>query len=141
MSVRSLKSTSVKIALTGGPQGPQGPQGATGPQGSTGPQGEAAPTTLEETTTRTANYTLALADAGKVVPMNGSSLTVEVPLNSSVAFPTGSVVNVYNLASTAVTIAGASGVTVRNAGSVAEFGEVSLRKRGTDEWVVAGNVS
>jgi hypothetical protein len=40
-----------------------------------------------------------------------------------------------------VTIQGDTGVTVRNAGLLAEFGEVSLRKRGTDEWVVAGNLS
>jgi hypothetical protein len=58
-----------------------------------------------------------------------------------VAFPVGSIVNVYNLNGTDVTIAGASGVTVRNAGDLGEFGDVSLRKRGTDEWVVAGNVS
>jgi hypothetical protein len=73
--------------------------------------------------------------------MNGSSLTVQIPLNSSVAFPTGSVVNIYNLASTAVVISGVSGVTVRNAGSLAQFGEVSLRKRAENEWVLAGNVS
>jgi hypothetical protein len=96
---------------------------------------------LEETTTRTANYTLALADQNKVVPMNGSSLTLTVPTNASVAFAIGSVVNVYNLNATDVTIAGASGVTVRNDGDLVQYGEVSLRKRGTNEWVVAGNLS
>jgi len=100
-----------------------------------------APRLLEETTTRTANYTLALTDINKVVSMNGSSLTLTIPNNSSVAFPIGSVVNVYNLANTNVTVVGDSGVTVRNAGDLGEFGEVSLRKRGTDEWVLAGNVS
>jgi hypothetical protein len=99
-----------------------------------------APRLLEETTTRTANYTLALTDINKVVPMNGSSLTLTIPLNSSVAFPVGSIVNIYNLASTNVTIAGDSGVTLRNAGALAQYGEASLRKRGTDEWVLAGNV-
>jgi hypothetical protein len=96
---------------------------------------------LTETTTRTANYTLALTDQGKVVPMDGTDLDLTVPLNSNVAFPVGSVVNVYNLNSTDGTIAGDSGVTVRNDGDLAQYGEVSLRKRGTDEWVVAGNLS
>jgi hypothetical protein len=103
--------------------------------------GAFAPLLLTETTTRTANYTLALTDQGKVVPMDGTDLDLTVPLNSAVAFPIGSVVNVYNLNSTDVTIAGDSGVTVRNDGDLAQYGEVSLRKRATDEWVVAGNLS
>jgi hypothetical protein len=103
--------------------------------------GAYAPLLLTETTTRTANYTLALTDQGKVVPMDGTDLDLTVPLNSAVAFPVGSVVNVYNLNSTDVTIAGASGVTVRNDGDLVQYGEVSLRKRATDEWVVAGNLS
>jgi hypothetical protein len=103
--------------------------------------GAFAPLLLAETTTRTANYTLALTDQGLVVPMNGTTLELTVPTNSSVAFPVGSVVNVYNLNVSPVEIKGAGGVTVRNAGFLAEFGEVSLRKRGTDEWVVAGNLS
>jgi hypothetical protein len=103
--------------------------------------GAYAPLLLTETTTRTANYTLALTDQGKVVPMDGTDLDLTVPLNSAVAFPVGSVVNVYNLNSTDVAIAGDSGVTVRNDGDLAQYGEVSLRKRATDEWVVAGNLS
>jgi hypothetical protein len=91
----------------------------------------------------TANYTLVLGDAAKVVAFDSTSnLTLTVPTNASVAFPVGTVINVYRVNTGAVTIAGASGVTVRNAGSVsAQFGEVSLRKRGTDEWVLSGNVS
>jgi len=100
-----------------------------------------APLLLTETAVRNVNYTLALTDQGRVVPMNGASLTVTVPLNSAVAFPVGSVVNVYNLNASDVTIQGDMGVTVRNDGDLAQYGEVSLRKRGTDEWVVAGNLS
>lgn len=85
----------------------------------------------------TANYTLALSDTSRVVAMNVSTAaTVTVPTNASVAFPIGAVVGVYNAAANAVTIAGAGGVTVRNAGNVLQFQEVSLRKRGTDEWVL-----
>ena len=100
-----------------------------------------APKFLAESAAKTSNYTLAIGDINTVVLMNGSNLTLTVPTNASVAFPVGTIVNVYNANSTDVTIVGASGVTVRNAGALGEFGEVSLRKRGTDEWVLAGNVS
>ena len=88
-------------------------------------------------------YTLALSDVAKVVSVGGSAtVTIEVPDNSAVPFPIGTVINVYRDTTGDVTIAGASGVTVRNAGDIADqYVEVSLRKRDTDEWVLSGNVA
>jgi len=88
------------------------------------------------------NYTLALSDVAKVIAINNSATaTVTVPPNSSVAFPIGTVINVYAMTANSVQIVGGDGVTVRNAGTIADqFVEVSLRKRGTDEWVLSGNV-
>lgn len=100
---------------------------------------EIAEILLTETTEQTANYTLALTDLNKVVPMNGTDLVLTVPTNAAVAFEIGSVVNIYNINATEVTIEGDTGVTVRNAGNIAQYTEVSLRKRDTDEWVLAGN--
>jgi len=92
---------------------------------------------LQETTVRTGAYTLALSDEFAVVSMDATTpVTVTVPADSSVAFPIGAIVSIYNQSSSAVTVAGAGGVTVRNAGQVLQFQEVSLRKRGTDEWVL-----
>jgi hypothetical protein len=87
---------------------------------------------------RTANYTLALSDSAKVVAMNSASATtVTIPANASVAFPLGTVINVYRVGTGSVTIAGAAGVTVRNVGTIpSQFGERSLRKRATNEWVL-----
>jgi hypothetical protein len=99
-----------------------------------------APKFLTETAEKTANYTIGLADTNKVVLMNGTSLTLEIPTNDTTAFPIGSVVVVYNANSTNLVIAGAATVTVRNSGSLAQYGEVSLRKRATNEWILAGNV-
>jgi hypothetical protein len=94
---------------------------------------------LTETGPETASYTLALTDTSRVVAMNAAgSAVVTVPTNTSVAFPIGAVVGVYNMGTAAVTLVGAGGVTVRNAGAMEQFREVSLRKRATDEWVVAG---
>jgi hypothetical protein len=91
---------------------------------------------------RTANYTLALSDVAKVVAFNSTSnLTLTVPTNTSVAFPIGTVINVYRAGTGSVTISGASGTTVRNAGNIPDqFVEVSLRKRGANEWVLSGDI-
>jgi hypothetical protein len=94
---------------------------------------------LFEENVRTANYTLALGDINKVVSMNVSGTgTLTVPTNSAVAFPTGTIINVYNQSAALLTVAGASGVTVRNAGTLEQYKEASLRKRAADEWVAAG---
>lgn len=92
---------------------------------------------------QTGNYTLALSDVAKVVAMdNSSAATVTVPSNSSVAFPVGTVINVYAMTANTVTIAAESGVTVRNSGDISDqYVEVSLRKRDTDEWVLSGGVA
>ena len=92
--------------------------------------------TRKESSTKVDDYTLVLSDAGLVVAMNKSGpATVTIPENSSVAFSIGTIVWVYNLSAQAVTIQGSGGVTLRNAASIAQFGEIRLRKRATDEWV------
>ena len=90
----------------------------------------------------TANTTLALTDRGHVVAFDSTdNLTLTVPTNSAVAFPVGTLVNVYRAGTGEVDIVGAVGVTVRNVGSISgQFGEVSLRKRDTNEWVLVGQV-
>lgn len=103
---------------------------------------EADARSLIQENIQTESYTLQLSDRNKVVAMNNAaSAVVTVPTNASVAFPIGSIVNVYAMSNQTITIAGASGVTVRNAGRLFErYVEVSLRKRATDEWVASGNI-
>lgn len=103
---------------------------------------EADSRSLIQENVQTASYTLQLSDRNKVVAMNNaSSAVVTIPTNASVAFPIGSIVNVYAMSNQTITIAGASGVTVRNAGRLFErYVEISLRKRATDEWVASGNI-
>jgi hypothetical protein len=93
---------------------------------------------LEETSAQTTNYTLALTDVNYVVLLNGTSLTLTIPPNSSVAFPVGSVIHAYNAAATSVTTTEGSGVTIRNKANISQYQEVSFRKRATDEWVQVG---
>lgn len=91
---------------------------------------------------QTGNYTLALTDVNKVVAINNTaSATVTVPNNTSVAFPIGTVINVYRMTDQPVNVVGDLGVTVRNAGDIYEqYTEISLRKRATNEWVASGNI-
>ena len=90
-----------------------------------------------ESRTVTASATLALTDTNRVVAVNAAgATTITVPTNADVAFPVGALVGVFNLGAGTATVEGAGGVTVRNEGDVLQFQEVSLRKRGTDEWVM-----
>jgi len=100
-----------------------------------------APGLLLETTEKTANYTLVVSDAGRVVHMNvAAGGTLTVPLESSVNYDIGTIVGVYNSSSMALTVAGAAGVTVRNGGTIAQYNEGSLRKRAANVWVLVGAV-
>jgi hypothetical protein len=93
---------------------------------------------------QTASYTLALTDTGKAVEVTSASATnLTVPPNSSVAFPIGAVIEVAQIGAGQVTIVAGAGVTLRTANGLklrAQYSTASVRKRATDEWVVAGDV-
>jgi hypothetical protein len=94
--------------------------------------------TVQETPAKTADYTLTLDDIGMIVVMNKSgAATLTVPADAVTEFPLGSVVSVFNLSADDVTVVGDSGVTVHNSGAVAQYGEVRLRRRDFDEWVMS----
>lgn len=100
-----------------------------------------APKYFVETSLKTANHTLVLDDLNKVVAMNVSTGGVLTVPTNDVAFPLGSVINVYNANPTAfLEIKGATGVTVRNPGTIEPYQEASLRKRAANEWVAAGPI-
>jgi len=96
--------------------------------------------------TKTTSYTLVLSDSGEVVEMNSASATtVTVPPNSSVAFPIGTLVEVYRMGAGTVTLVAGSGVTLTvPAGSPltlrVQGSTVGLRKRATNEWVISGDL-
>ena len=91
-------------------------------------------------------YTLVLTDSAKFVTLsNASAITATVPPNSSVAFPTGTQVNLMQLGAGQVTVAAGSGVTLRSAGSLvntsAQYAVATLLKIDTDTWVLVGNLA
>lgn len=95
---------------------------------------------------QTASYTLVLTDAGKMVTMNNASAnTLTVPLNSSVAFPINTRIDVIQYGAGQTTIAAASGVTIRSSGSnlklSGQYSGGSLWKKASDEWILVGDLS
>jgi hypothetical protein len=89
-------------------------------------------------------YTLALTDNGRLVTLsNASAITLTVPLNSSVAFATGAVINIQQIGAGQVTVAGASGVTVTGTGTKlrTQYSAAALVKTGTDSWTLIGDLS
>jgi hypothetical protein len=92
-----------------------------------------------------ATYTLVLADDGKHVYLTGGTTnTLTVPTNASVAFPIGTVITVVNNNSGTCTISGpASGLQLANGAlattrTLATKGMASMVKVGTDLWYVSG---
>lgn len=94
-------------------------------------------------------YTLVLTDNGRLVTLsNASAITVTVPLNSSVAYATGAIINVQQIGAGQVTIQGASGVTITSTGATAtapvtraQYSAASIIKTSTDSWTVIGDIS
>lgn len=84
--------------------------------------------------------TLVLDDAGRVVEYTNAALvTVTVPPNGTVGFEVGSIVGLYAAGAAGFTLVADAGVTIRNNDTnVPQYGEISLRKRATNEWVRAG---
>ena len=93
-----------------------GPTGQTGPASTvTGPTGVAGSfSDAQAINAQTTGYTLALSDAGKLVTLSDTTGTLEVviPAAASVAFPTGTHVDIARIGDAGVTVTGATGVTV-----------------------------
>jgi hypothetical protein len=95
--------------------------------------------------TQTASYTAASTDAGTVVEMNSASaLNFTVPPNSSVAYDIGTVIMIFQLGAGQVTLVAGAGVTLDTPSSLTtrvQYSTASVRKRATNEWVVAGDIT
>lgn len=90
-------------------------------------------------------YTLVASDKNKLVTLsNASSITLTVPTNASVAYSTGSIINIQQIGAGQVTVAGAGGVTVTSTPGLklrAQYSAASLIKTGTDSWTLIGDLS
>lgn len=90
-----------------------------------------------------ANYTLTnadLRDPTLVLANSASPITVFLPANSSVSARAGIPVDIVQMGTGAVTLQGASGVTVHSAGSPTtrtRYAEIRATKLGTNTWLAS----
>jgi hypothetical protein len=91
-------------------------------------------------------YTFVVADNQKLVTANNAaSQTYTVPTNASQPFPIGAQIDLIQLGTGNVTFSPASGaVTLRSRGGLltvnGQYTGVTLKKIGTNEWVIMGNL-
>jgi hypothetical protein len=108
--------------------------------------------TLEGTPSRTviiqktASYTLsALSERDDLIEMgSASAMTLTIPLNSAVAFPVGTSIDILQTSTGQVTIAGDAGVTVNATPGLklrTQWSTATLFKRATNTWVVYGDLT
>jgi hypothetical protein len=130
-----------------GPTGPTGPVGATGATGVTGATGAGGVEAINAQTGTT--YTFVLSDKDDLVTAsNASAQTYTIPLNSNVAYPTGTLINLIQIGAGQVTVVGAGGVTLNSTGATsaqpktrAQYSVLTLIKAGTDSWYATGDIS
>jgi hypothetical protein len=94
---------------------------------------------------QTANYTLVLADKGKVLRINSDSdRIVTIPLNSSVAFPIDTEIAILRYGTGTVDIAATAGVNLYSKNSEksisGRYGSVALKKIAENDWVLVGSL-
>jgi len=92
------------------------------------------------------SYTLVLTDVAKLISLtNAAAITLTVPPDSSVAFPVGTQILLYQGGAGQVTITAGAGVTIRSQGSkyglTAQYAVAGVIKVATDEWVAIGNLT
>jgi hypothetical protein len=102
--------------------------------------------------TRTTNaqtgttYTFVIGDAGNFCTFsNAAGITVTVPPNSSVAFPTGTQIDVAAIGAGQVTLAQGAGVTITSEDSkkklTKQYSGGTLIKTATDTWLLVGSLA
>jgi hypothetical protein len=94
---------------------------------------------------QTASYTLVLSDADKLVEMNvATANNLTVPLNSSVAFSTGTQILLAQYGAGQTTIVATSGVTIRSNGGKlklnVQYSGATLIKIAENEWYLFGDI-
>lgn len=121
----------------------------TFPDGSTQTSASTYNPNLTINTQTGTTYTLVLADAQRLITLsNANPITVTVPLNSVVALPVGTQINLSQYGAGQVTIQGASGVTIVSTGATAatpktrvQYSTLTLVQTSTDNWLAVGDIS
>ena len=94
---------------------------------------------------RTTSYTLALSDSTNLVEMDSASAnTVTIPSDSTVAFPVGSAVDVFQRGTGQTTLVAGSGVTLLYTPGLKlrdRYSAATCVKRSANTWIVTGDLT
>lgn len=103
------------------------------------------------TNTQTGDYTVVLTDAwNKAIIMNkATAIALKIPTDASVAFPTGTVLNVINIGAGTCTISAVTSgtTTITSAAAVTaqptllQYSACSVVKTGANAWIAIGAVA
>lgn len=96
--------------------------------------------------TPTDDDTLVITDVGKVVEMDAATAkTITVPPDVDVAFPINTIIRIVRIGVGTLQVLEGVAVTVNTAGAddfiAAQFSGATLYKRGTDDWVLFGDLA
>ena len=97
--------------------------------------------------TKTSNYTLTIADANTIIPVNSSSTTtISVPTDASVNFDIGTQIIIVQMGTGAATVAAVnSGTTAVNGKNGVEtsdqYATICLFKVAANSWIVGGDAA
>ena len=91
-------------------------------------------------------YTLALVDAGTMLLMdNASPITITIPNSSSVSFPTGTRIDIFQSGAGQVTFTPAAGVTRLSSGTrnklTGQYSAATLVYNGSNTWLLIGDLT
>jgi hypothetical protein len=93
---------------------------------------------------QTDSYVPLLTDDGSTITMNKSTATtLTVPLNSSVAFPIGTIINIECIGAGQTTVVATGGVTIISKGSklaITVLGDATLHKLAINTWKLIGSL-
>jgi hypothetical protein len=129
--------TTAGVVFTDGTQTKQGVPSITYIYGETNTNALTATTTLSNL-----DYRDTLIECNNE---SGTDITINIPTNATTAFPVGTSIDIVRMNTGNVTIAGADGtVTVNGTPGLklrAQYSSVTLFKRGTNKWIVMGDLS
>jgi hypothetical protein len=95
-------------------------------------------------TTQTGNYTLQLSDANGFINMNCAAIcAASVPPNSSVAYPIGTELTIYQSNTGQVSFAAGVGVTINSPSTLnllKQYATASVKEVSANVWVLAGAI-
>jgi hypothetical protein len=87
-------------------------------------------------------YTTVLADANKLLTLDSTGISVTIPVASSVAYPTGSQIHLYQAGTGQATVVGDTGVSVNSSNGLktrAQYSVATVIKVGVNSWVLIGD--